>query len=437
MHASLRPYATAGVALVGAGVIAVTPIAPPLPSEARVASPEVTLAAASVFNIPANLINAFLNMPSTLITDMERFSAAMERSGSWNESSPGNVWGWDPENPEMLKGFFGMFVPFEPLSRPLGEHLNWWAAANLPMHEGCAYECPEIAGMLNSMFRVPPWEFWDEDGYTFGEVINPVDGQPTEWSGQNVRLDPWEPVKSVIDYLLADPVAPVFPTMYEVITAVANLASALQTTEHLPSWIAVREIETFFKYFFPAPVEETEEETEAPQTELLSVPDVTARTFTVDASLLSADLDEVSVTEAADVDEVDGAGARSDIVTDVPKDVPTVVENVIDPVTVDEIAGEPGADVTPAPDTDEDESAAPDADEEAADSETEEPKRSGGKHHKRDFSLSDAVKSVQDKFDSGKSADDDKRGADTDTADSGASDSGSGSGSDSGGGDSD
>ena len=31
MHAAIRPYATAGVALVGAGVIAVTPVAPPLP----------------------------------------------------------------------------------------------------------------------------------------------------------------------------------------------------------------------------------------------------------------------------------------------------------------------------------------------------------------------------------------------------------------------
>ncbi len=29
MLASIRPYATAGVALVGAGVIAVTPVAPP------------------------------------------------------------------------------------------------------------------------------------------------------------------------------------------------------------------------------------------------------------------------------------------------------------------------------------------------------------------------------------------------------------------------
>ena len=72
-------------------------------------------------------------------------------------------------------------------------------------------------------------------GYTFPEVVNPVDGKPTEWSEKTVKLDPWEPVKSVVDYLFADPGEVTFPTAYEVITAVANLASALQTTGHLPT----------------------------------------------------------------------------------------------------------------------------------------------------------------------------------------------------------
>ncbi|BBX28764.1 hypothetical protein GCM10009632_18800 [Mycolicibacterium alvei] len=44
MDMSLRPYATAGIALVGAGVIAITPIAPP-PTDVQVANPAVNLAA--------------------------------------------------------------------------------------------------------------------------------------------------------------------------------------------------------------------------------------------------------------------------------------------------------------------------------------------------------------------------------------------------------
>jgi hypothetical protein len=395
MHAFLRPYATAGVALVGASVVAITPIAP-TPPDIRVADADVTLAAASIFNIPANLINAVLNMPAASIADMARFSAAMENSGSWHESSAGNVWGWDKENPEMLKGFLGMFMPFPALSHPLGEHLNWWAAANLPMHEGCAFECPEIAGMLNSMFRVAPWEFWDEDGYTFGEVISPYDGVPTSWSGQTVKLDPWEPVKSVLDYLMADPVAPTFPTMYEVITAVANLASSLQTTGHLPDWIAVREIEKFFKHFFPAP----EEESVVPEAELLSAPAAeTARTFTLDVSTLSPTVVSPSLTTVDDeADTSDAGGAEALSVTDAdPLDAPqeTVVPADIAAAPVEVVESVVEA-VTPDEDAD---AAAVDATESEADSDDQNVE-TGGKHRKADIDLSETVKSLRDKFSS-------------------------------------
>jgi hypothetical protein len=269
MHASVRPYATASVALVGASVIAITPIAQSQP-DTRIANTAVSLAAASIANVPANLTNAFLGIPQAEVDAIERFAAAMESSGSWNESSPNNVWGWDPANPEMLKGSIDMGLPFPALSGPLGEHLNWWAAANLPMYAGCAFACPDPIGMLNVMFRVPPWEFYTGDGYTFPTVINPVDGQPTEWSGQTVKLDPLEPIQSVIDHLLNDPGEVTFPTAYEIITAVADLASALQTTEHLARWIPVRDIETFLKLFVPAP-----------ETPSITAPD-SARTFTLD-----------------------------------------------------------------------------------------------------------------------------------------------------------
>jgi hypothetical protein len=295
MHAAMRPYATAGVALVGASVIAVSPIAPP--PDIRIANPAVSLTAASIANVPANLINAVLNLPTAQIQGMQRFADAMESSGNWNTSQPNNVWGWDPANPEMLEGFVDMLVPFPALSGPLGEQLNWWAAANLPMYAGCAFECPDPIGMLNSMFRVPMWEFYDEDGYTFGTVINPIDGQPTEWSGQTVKLDPLEPFTSVIDYLMADPSEVTSPTPSEVITAVANLAAALQVTGQLPTWIAVREIETFLKLFVPAP------ETSIP------APD-SARTLTLDVAALRADLGK----EVVSPDAQKGGLAVADIV---------------------------------------------------------------------------------------------------------------------------
>ena len=315
MHAAMRPYATAGVALVGASVIAVTPIAPSQP-DIRIVDPTVSLAAASVANIPANLINAFLNMPAAAVAGIERFAAAMEDSGSWNESHSNNVWGWDPANPEMLKGFVDMLLPFPALSGPLGEHLNWWAAANLPMYEGCAFKCPDPIGLLSTMFRVPIWEFYDEDGYTFGEVINPIDGQPTEWSGDTVKLDPFEPITSSTNYFREDPRGFQPVSAYEVITAAGNLAAALQTTGHLADWIAVREIETFLKLFVPEP-----------ETSSIPAPD-SARTFTLDAAALRTDLgNEVQSRDAqqgglpvADLANTPGS-TGGDVLTTVQDDV--------------------------------------------------------------------------------------------------------------------
>lgn len=324
----------------GASVIAVTPLTPSVP-EIRPVQTDVTLAAASLLNVPANLINAFLNMPAAHIAGVERFAAAMEASGSWNESHPNNVWGWDPVNPEHAKGMTDMFIPFPALSNPLGEHVNWWLAANLPMHEGCAFSCPDLAGMLNKMFKVPMWEFWDEDGYTFPVVINPVDGQETEWSEQQVILDPWEPVKSVAEYLLGDPGDVAFPTAYEVITAYANLASALQTTGHLPTWIAVREIETFFKLFVPKPdLPEESVETTVPESAVEEPASDAPESFSVQPS------ETARLVSLATPAVTDGAAEVTPAATPAPEESPEPVaedeqeetQDAVDkPLTVREI----------------------------------------------------------------------------------------------------
>ena len=240
MHAGVRPDAAAGVSLVGAGLIAVGPVTP-TPHTIVVRDADVALTG-SVANIPANAFMAALNTPANLVFGIQRFADAMAESGSWEVSQPNNVWGWDPANPEMLEGFVDMLVPFPALSRPLGEHLNWWAAANLPMHEGCAFECTDPIGMLQSMFTVPMWKFYSPEGYTFGEVINPVDGKPTEWSGKTIKLDRFEVIKSVADYFTGEPQAFRPVTMYDFVTASANLAAALQVTGHVPDSLPVPEI---------------------------------------------------------------------------------------------------------------------------------------------------------------------------------------------------
>lgn len=63
MHATVRPYATAGVALVGAGLIAATPLATPVPALPNVQSPTVALTGAfeDVLNAASANLTSLLN----------------------------------------------------------------------------------------------------------------------------------------------------------------------------------------------------------------------------------------------------------------------------------------------------------------------------------------------------------------------------------------
>lgn len=414
MQASVRPYVTAGVALVGASVIAVTPITPSAP-QIRTVETDVSLAAASVFNVPANAFNAFLNMPGAMLAGIERFAAAMEASGSWNESHPNNVWGWDQANPEHAMGLTDIFVPVPAISTPLGEHINWWMAANLPMHEGCAFSCPDLAGMLGGMFKVPMWEFWDEDGYTFPEVINPVSGEKPYWSGLQVKLDPWEPVTSFVSYLMSDPGEVRFPTAYEFVTGFANLASSLQTTGHLPTWIAVREIETFVKLFLPKPATETTDVDDAPES-LSTTPSDSLPSDSLPSDSLPSDASQSNTLrllsfDAADLQDVGKADAQpadadqSAVTGDVKTDAPAPTETPA---------------VTPPADAETVDTAAQQQATVGTDTET----RTVGGKHRKPTKLSELVKSATDRFPkaagAGKTAVDDapadrKTGANTGT----------------------
>lgn len=196
----------------------------------------------SFANVIPNAINGILNVPMAFIEGVERFTAAMERSESWWVYSPVNVLGWDPPNFEMTKGFVDMLLPFKPLSTPAGIATNWFMAANMPMHKGCSGfpPCPDPWSMLNSMFKVPAWAFYGPNGYTFPKIINPIsdgewaagqelgeDGEEVAWSGQNVKLDPYAGLASVLDYLVSKPTKVEFPTLGRVITAFLRLGKAL------------------------------------------------------------------------------------------------------------------------------------------------------------------------------------------------------------------
>jgi hypothetical protein len=252
MPAGVRSYVTAGVALVGASVISASPVVPNLAAaqqEVRSVSMDVDLAAKSAANIPANFINMFLNMPQAHINAVNYWADSWVQSGNWWVYSQDNILGWDRANPAMAWSMVDLMLPIPALSKPAGRHTQWWMAANLPMHDGCSGlpPCPNSADMLNSMFRVGAWEFYFGDGYTFGddgytpeyEPVGPGEshwgyeygeyGDKVPWYGQTVKLDPFEGMKSFIDYLMETPEEVKIPTFADSLAAYMKFMATLVT----------------------------------------------------------------------------------------------------------------------------------------------------------------------------------------------------------------
>ncbi|SRX82368.1 hypothetical protein [Mycolicibacterium parafortuitum] len=308
MRVAVKPVVTTSVALVGASVIAVTPVTPSEPA-ARAVESDVSLSASSVAYIPVNMVQQALSAPANMVAAVDRLAAALAISGSWNENQPNNQWGWDEANPAMLMELINVLIPFPAFSEPWGRHLNWWATANLPMHEGCNYDCPDLPGMLDKMFKVPMSAFYSEQGYTFPEVRTPLNGVETPWSQQTVKLDPAEPLRSVWDSLTAEPSGVKTTTLWEAVTAFANLGAALQITGHVPDWLAVREIERFVKYFLRPPAEEqvTEvpDETDTPATATVPAGDnlISLTAEAVAADTVSTDTEAAETVSTSVVDQ--------------------------------------------------------------------------------------------------------------------------------------
>jgi hypothetical protein len=141
------------VALLGASVIAVTPVAPPPPPEMRVATAEVRLAAApSLLNVPVNLLIDLINIPYNEVQAVDYLSRSLIFSGPWFVVSATNIWGVDPGDPGHFMSTVNLLVPFPALSglgldqsdqTGLGQQFWHFVATQLPVNEYCdADGCP-------------------------------------------------------------------------------------------------------------------------------------------------------------------------------------------------------------------------------------------------------------------------------------------------------
>ena len=101
MRVGFRSYVAMGVALLAASVIAVTPVAPPPPLEIHVANPAVRLAAdASVFNIPINLIQDFINIPYNEVQAINTLGESLLFGGTWWGGE--SLFGYRSQRPTVL-----------------------------------------------------------------------------------------------------------------------------------------------------------------------------------------------------------------------------------------------------------------------------------------------------------------------------------------------
>ncbi|TRW77019.1 hypothetical protein FK535_27170 [Mycolicibacterium sp. 018/SC-01/001] len=200
MRTTARSYVTAGVALMGAGVISATPVTPSLDlqtksydvgliaatqsctagsASALCASPAgipsaapfaTTTDSTNVLNIPANLFIALANVPynffnalgegdvalgsdpngdfsfqptyeGVTLTQPEGSVVGLGRNlrytGNWWVYSQTNILGTDPADPSRYQALTNVLVPFPALSVPLGNIVAAVAASQLPMDTGC------------------------------------------------------------------------------------------------------------------------------------------------------------------------------------------------------------------------------------------------------------------------------------------------------------
>ena len=285
MHTASRRHLAAGVALVGASVIAVTPIAPPTPHAIQVANAEVALTA-SAANILPNLVNAVLNIPYYETQATNKLAASLFFSGTWLVASATNVWGTDPGDTSHYTAVANVLLPNPAFADTLGAQLAAIVAAELPADESCAAEgcspvfptapitgvkqidqilnlCAVLLGLkplplINNWFQVPLSELLS--GYTFpdrvspsgvvyegfgsaGTSTDPDTGKPlVPWSGETFTWDPLLPFANFYDSLTADPdTTGVFGTGVHVPTSqeIARAVQALLASVAVAFWPAV------------------------------------------------------------------------------------------------------------------------------------------------------------------------------------------------------
>ena len=261
-----RYSAMAAVAVVGGGVMAITPVAPPEPvPELGVASADVRLAAAtgSILNVPMNLAIDLVNVPSNEVKALDFLSKSLFFSGAWFVVSATNLWGVDPGDPSHFQSVVQLAVPFPALSglgldqsdqNGLGQQVWHTVAVVLPISTYCdAAMCTPVTptspitgitstdfyiwtlALLTGQVKFPLIDNWLNPerltqllsgGYTFdstypgyadpsgpvkplfdfpGTTVGPDGENLNPWADTTFTLNLLKPLQNYFNHLMADP----------------------------------------------------------------------------------------------------------------------------------------------------------------------------------------------------------------------------------------
>jgi hypothetical protein len=258
---ALRPYVTAGIALVGASVIAVSPVTPALPGlpveQLAIVEQPATRLLASVANIPANLLIMMANIPYYESLALQEYAYALGPGGEvggvpgwvplsatkengglvpgpesgtgddlyavggtgswWKESYDGNTWGWDNGNWPQMAAMAHAILPTA-FALPIVQQLEVFAEAEYiaGANVNCEFNCADVLGYLGRwlMFSTPLTDLLagttaypnTVNAYNPDDPKNPI--QPF-WADAsttpNAHLQPLGALQAIADYFMQDP----------------------------------------------------------------------------------------------------------------------------------------------------------------------------------------------------------------------------------------
>jgi hypothetical protein len=158
VQAASRAYVLAAAALAATSAVVALPAPQPSqPSQPPVRSIETRLVDAdSVLNIPVNLFDDILNIPSTEVGGFNVLGDSLLFSGDWWVPSATNLWGTDPGDLGHYMGLIDVLIPFQQISgqdqpevdptldasglEGLAQQIGLLAAAELPVSSSCDAE---------------------------------------------------------------------------------------------------------------------------------------------------------------------------------------------------------------------------------------------------------------------------------------------------------